>query len=146
MKPIDSASPSTPSIAFPNCKGSVDTRRRNSGITRSLAEPTLTNMVSTALRLPDGDGSSNNQLDSSEKTGGHPVMSILERVVGLSKPRSRKQILACLLLPALLSPASAQELPANQDLSVPAQAAPLQAPQQTPEQLQQLVAPIALYP
>ena len=49
-------------------------------------------------------------------------MSILERVVGLSKPRSRKQILACLLLPALLSPASAQELPANQDLPAPAQA------------------------
>ena len=44
-------------------------------------------------------------------------MSILERVVGLSKPRSRKQILACLLLPALLSPASAQDLPANQDLA-----------------------------
>ena len=77
-------------------------------------------------------------------------MSILERVVGLL-PRSRKQILACLLLPALLSPAAAQELPANQDLSVPAQAAPPQAPppqapQQTPEQLQQLVAPISLYP
>ena len=77
-------------------------------------------------------------------------MSILERVVGLSKPRSRKQILACLLLPALLSPASAQELPANQDLPAPARAAPApqapQYPQQTPEQLQQLVAPIALYP
>ena len=78
-------------------------------------------------------------------------MSILEHVVGLSKPRSRKQILACLLLPALLSPASAQELPANQDLPAPAQAAPAppqapQYPQQTPEQLQQLVAPIALYP
>ena len=75
-------------------------------------------------------------------------MSILERVVGLSTPRSRKQILACLLLPALLSPASAQELPANQDLPAPGQAAPAQAPQypqQTPEQLQQLVAPIALY-
>ena len=54
-------------------------------------------------------------------------MSILERVVGLSKPRSRKQILACLLLPALLSPASAQELPANQDLPAPAQAAPAAA-------------------
>ena len=51
-------------------------------------------------------------------------MTILERVVGLRKPRSRKQILACLLLPALLSPASAQELPANQDLPAPAQAAP----------------------
>lgn len=42
-------------------------------------------------------------------------MSVLERVVGLSKPRSRKQNLACLLLLALLSPASEQELPANQD-------------------------------
>jgi len=73
-------------------------------------------------------------------------MSILERVVGLSKPRWRKQILACLLLPALMSPASAQELLANQELPAPAQAAPPQAPQQTPEQLQQLVAPIALYP
>ena len=71
-------------------------------------------------------------------------MSILKRVVGLSKTRSRKQILACLLLPALLSPASAQELPANQDLPAPAQTP--QYPQQTPEQLQQLVAPIALYP
>src|SRR5271157_1309032 len=129
-------------IAFPNSRELADTRRRNSGIARSLAEPTRTSMVSTALRLPDGDGRSNNQLDSSEKTGGHPIMSILERVVGLLKPRSCKQILACLLLPALLSPASAQELPANQDLPAPAQA----APQQTPEQLQQLVAPIALYP
>jgi hypothetical protein len=76
-------------------------------------------------------------------------MSILERVMGFSKmgfskPRSRRQILACLLLPALLLPASAQELPANQDLSAPAQAP--RYPQQTPEQLQQLVAPIALYP
>ena len=78
-------------------------------------------------------------------------MSIFERVVGLSKPRSRRQIVACLLLPALLSPASAQELRANQDLPAPAQAAPAppqapQYPQQTPVQLQQLVAPIALYP
>ncbi len=78
-------------------------------------------------------------------------MSIMERVVGLSKPRLRRQILACLLLSALLSPASAQELPVNQDLPAPAQAAPAlpkapSYPQQTPEQLQQLVAPIALYP
>ena len=76
-------------------------------------------------------------------------MSILERVMGLSKPRSRKQILACLLLPVLMSPAPAQELPANQDLPAPTPAAQAQAPkypQQTLEQLQQLVAPIALYP
>src|SRR5271166_4309976 len=139
------------SIAFPNSRRSGGTRRRNSETTRSLAELTLTSMVSTARRLPGGDGRSNNQPDSSEKTGGHPIMSILERVVGFSKPRSRKQILACLMLPALLSPASAQELPANQGFPAPAQAAPApaQAPrylQQTPEQLQQLVAPIALYP
>jgi len=51
-------------------------------------------------------------------------------------------------LPVLLFPASAQKLPADQDLPTPAQAAPAppRYPQQTPEQLQQLVAPIALYP
>ena len=74
-------------------------------------------------------------------------MSILKCVAGLSKPGSRRQIVTCLLLPALLWPASAQEWPANQDLPAAAQAPPAsQAPQQTPEQLQQLVAPIALYP
>jgi uncharacterized membrane protein YgcG len=74
-------------------------------------------------------------------------MSILERVVGLSMPRSMKQILACLLLPTLLSPAWPQDLPAGQALPAPTQAAPRPTyPQQTPEQLQQLVAPIALYP
>jgi uncharacterized membrane protein YgcG len=74
-------------------------------------------------------------------------MSILERVVGLSKPRLRKQIPAFVLLPALLSAAWAQELPPSQDLPAPAQAAAApQYPQQTPEQLQQLAAPIALYP
>src|SRR5271165_834312 len=95
-------------IAFPNFRRLADTRRRNSGTTRSLAEPTLTSMVSTVRTLPGGDGRSNNQLDSSEKTGGHPIMSILERVVGLSKPRLRKQIPAFVLLPALLSAAWAQ--------------------------------------
>jgi uncharacterized membrane protein YgcG len=74
-------------------------------------------------------------------------MSILERVVGLSKPRLRKQIPAFVLLPALLSTAWAQELPPSQDLPAPVQdAAAPQYPQQTPEQLQQLAAPIALYP
>ena len=76
-------------------------------------------------------------------------MSILRRVVGLSKPRSGKWILACLLLLALLSPAWPQNLPAYQDPQAPAQAASAPAPphtQQTPEQLQQLVAPISLYP
>ena len=67
-------------------------------------------------------------------------MSILGRVAG-------KQLLVCLLLPALLSPAWPQDLPANQDPEAPARAksAPIYA-QQTSEQLQQLVAPIALYP
>jgi len=55
-----------------------------------------------------------------------------------------KQILASLLSLALLFAASAHELLASQDSS-PAQAAPTYA-QQTPEQLQRLVAPIALYP
>src|SRR5271166_5112448 len=108
------------SIAFPDSRRSGGTRRRNSGTTRSLAGLTLTSMASTARTLPGGDGRSK-ELDAGEETGGHPIMSILERVVGLSKPRSRKQILACLLLPALLSPASAQELPA---IPAPAQAAP----------------------
>jgi len=75
------------------------------------------------------------------------MMSFLGRVAGLSRPRLGKQILVCLLSPALLSEAWPQDLPAYQDPQVPAQAA--SAPpymQQTPEQLQQLVAPIALYP
>ena len=42
-------------------------------------------------------------------------MSILGRVAGLSKPRSRKRILACLLLPALLLPAWPQDLPVDQE-------------------------------
>ena len=51
-----------------------------------------------------------------------------------SKARSGRQILVYLLLPALLSPAWPQAEP------------PPPYTQQTPEQLQQLVAPIALYP
>src|SRR6202045_1493141 len=75
------------------------------------------------------------------------MMSILGRGEGFAGPRSRKQLLACLLLPALLSPARPQDLPANQDppAPTPAVAAPPYA-RQTAEQLQQLVAPIALYP
>src|SRR6202521_1639279 len=74
-------------------------------------------------------------------------MSILGRVVGPSRPRLGKQILVCLLSWALLFAAWPQILPAYQDPPAPAQAA--SAPsytQQTPELLQQLVAPIALYP
>ena len=51
-----------------------------------------------------------------------------------SKARSGRQILVYLLLPALLSPAWPQAAP------------PPLYTQETPEQLQQLVAPIALYP
>src|SRR5260370_35303765 len=79
--------------------------------------------------------------------GDHPIMSILGRVVVLAKPRLGKQILVCLLSWALLFAAWPQNLPAYQDPPAPAQAA--SAPpymQQTPEQLQQLAAPIALYP
>jgi uncharacterized membrane protein YgcG len=74
-------------------------------------------------------------------------MSILGRVVGPSRPRLGKQILVCLLSWTLLFAAWPQNLPAYQDPPAPAQAA--SAPsytQQTPELLQQLVAPIALYP
>ena len=58
-----------------------------------------------------------------------------------------KQILVSLLSLALLFATWPQNLSAYQDAQAPPQAAP--APpytQQTPEQLQQLVAPIALYP
>ena len=113
-----------------NIGGHAKERFRNP---RSRAEPTPTSTASIARRLPGGDGRSNNQLDSSEKTGGHPIMSILERVAGLSKPRSRKQILACLLLPALLSPASAQELPAGQ--GHPAARRPRRRPRSTRNRL-----------
>jgi uncharacterized membrane protein YgcG len=61
------------------------------------------------------------------------------------------QILFALLSWALISAIWPQNLSAHQDAPAPPQAAPPSAPappytQQTPEQLQQLVAPIALYP
>jgi uncharacterized membrane protein YgcG len=62
---------------------------------------------------------------------------------------SARQILACLLAFALLLPILPQTVSAAQDQDAQASAQPSQAPpytQQTPEQLQQLVAPIALYP
>jgi hypothetical protein len=74
-------------------------------------------------------------------------MNIFERAEGFSRPRLGKQILASLLLLALLFATWPQNLAAYQDAQAPAEAA--QGPpytQQTPEQLQQLVAPIALYP
>jgi hypothetical protein len=69
----------------------------------------------------------------------------IQACVRVSRPQSVKHLLACLILAALLSPASPQDLPANEDSQPPAHLAPPYA-QQTPEQLQQLVAPIALYP
>src|ERR1035437_5694755 len=74
-------------------------------------------------------------------------MNILGHSAGFSKPRLSKQILVSLLSLALLFATGPQNLLAYQDAPAPAQAA--QAPpytQQTPEQIQELVAPIALYP
>ena len=90
-------------------------------------------------------------------------MNIFERAAGFSRPRLGNQTLVSLLLLAMLFAAWPQKVSANQDAQAPAPQdtqAPApqdaQAPaqtaqgppykQQTPEQLQQLVAPIALYP
>ena len=73
-------------------------------------------------------------------------MKIFGRAAGFSRFRSGRQILASLLSLALLFATLPQSLPA-QDAAAPDTQAP--APpyaQQTPEQLQRLVAPIALYP
>jgi len=75
-------------------------------------------------------------------------MSILRRTGGGSTPRSRKRVFLCMLPATLWLMAWPQRLPATQDSQAPA---PSRAPapayvKQTPEQLQQLVAPIALYP
>jgi len=74
-------------------------------------------------------------------------MNIFGYGTGFSRPRLGKQVLVPLLSLALLFATWPQQLLAYQDAQAPEQAAP--APpyaQQTPEQLQQLVAPIALYP
>jgi len=74
-------------------------------------------------------------------------MNIFGRAAGFPRPRLGKQVLVPLLSLALLFATWPQQLLAYQDAQAPEQAAP--APpyaQQTPEQLQQLVAPIALYP
>ncbi|HVB57751.1 MAG TPA: DUF3300 domain-containing protein [Candidatus Acidoferrales bacterium] len=88
-------------------------------------------------------------------------MNIFGRATGFSAPRLGKQTLVSLSLLLLLFATWPQKLSAYQDSQAPAQttqATPLQdgangqaspAPpyaQQTPEELQQLVAPIALYP
>src|SRR6267378_3270812 len=76
-------------------------------------------------------------------------MNIIEGAPRYSRPQSSRQFLASLLSLALLFAAWPQNLPAYQDQDAQAPAQTKQgAPyaQQTPEQLQQLVAPIALYP
>jgi uncharacterized membrane protein YgcG len=76
-------------------------------------------------------------------------MNIFGRAAWPAWPRLGKQILGSLLSIALLFATLPQNLPAYQDAQVPAQQTqPSQPPyaQQTPEQLQELVAPIALYP
>lgn len=74
-------------------------------------------------------------------------VNIFGRAAGLSTRGLGRQVLISLLSLALLLPAWPPNLRAYQDAPAPQQAT--QAPQhpaQTPEQLQQLVAPIALYP
>jgi len=74
-------------------------------------------------------------------------MNIFGRAARFSRPRWGRQILISLVSLALLFATWPQSLPAYQDTQAPAQAAPTPPyTQQTPEQLQQLVAPIALYP
>ena len=74
-------------------------------------------------------------------------MNIFEPAAKFSKSRWGKPILVSLLLLPLLVAACPRNVLAHQDAQAPPQAP--QGPtyqQQTPEQLQQLVAPIALYP
>jgi len=74
-------------------------------------------------------------------------MDIFEPAAKFFRPRWGKPILVSLLLLPLLFAACPQNVSAHQDAQAPPQA-PQGPPyqQQTPEQLQQLVAPIALYP
>jgi len=82
-------------------------------------------------------------------------MNIFGRDTGFSRPRWGRQIIVSLMSLVLLFATWPENLSAQdpQDPQAPAQAAPAppaqQGPpyaQQTPEQLQRLVAPIALYP
>jgi uncharacterized membrane protein YgcG len=74
-------------------------------------------------------------------------MDIFERAAAYLRPHLDRQLLVSLLLLALLFVAWPQNLSARQDEQDPAQASQgQQYIQQTPEQLEQLVAPIALYP
>jgi len=74
-------------------------------------------------------------------------MDIFERTAAFLRPRLDRQVLVLLLRLALLIAAWPGNLSARQDEQDPAQASQgQQYIQQTPQQLQQLVAPIALYP
>jgi uncharacterized membrane protein YgcG len=74
-------------------------------------------------------------------------MNIIEGVLGLSIPQLGRKQLVSLASLALLFATWPQNLAGYQDALAPAQTAQARAySQQTPEQLQQLVAPIALYP
>ena len=97
--------------------------------------------------------SSPNMLDRFGRTRDRKVyMNTLGHAAGFSRPRLGTRISAFVVSSALLLVTYPQTLAAYQDAQPPAQDAPAQgAPtppytQQTPEQLQQLVAPIALYP
>ncbi|MGA7625746.1 MAG: DUF3300 domain-containing protein [Candidatus Acidiferrales bacterium] len=87
------------------------------------------------------------------RSGAHPLLvkaggyRPYRAAIASSRRPLRRQVLTSVLSLALLFAAFPLHLPAYQDAQVPAQAD--QAPpytQQTPDQLQQLVAPIALYP
>ena len=78
-------------------------------------------------------------------------MIIVGRAAGFSRTKGVKQILVALPLWILLFAIWPQKMLAHQNPQGPPQASPPAAPappyaQQTPEQLQELVAPIALYP
>ncbi len=74
-------------------------------------------------------------------------MNIFGRAAGFEKPRWGVQILISLLWLALLLAIWPQNVSAQQDAQAPPPGAPAQPyTQETPQQLQQLVAPIALYP
>jgi uncharacterized membrane protein YgcG len=73
-------------------------------------------------------------------------MKIRQGVLGFSRPQTGRQILALPLSLTLLFATWPQNLAASQNAQAPAQQQEPQYTPQTPEQLQQLVAPIALYP
>src|SRR5258706_2960718 len=78
---------------------------------------------------------------------GFKNMDIFERAAGFLRPRLDRGVLGFLLPMALLFVAWPRNLSARQDEQDPAQASQSQQYiQQAPEQLQRLVAPIALYP